>query len=55
MSANMLSMKTNDLGREIRRLRLEAGLALRGLGSALEVSAARLSDIEHNRRRKKAG
>ena len=44
-------MKTSDLGRETRRLRKEAGITLRGLAAALSVSAAHLSDIEHNRRR----
>jgi transcriptional regulator with XRE-family HTH domain len=44
-------MKPSDLGREIRRLRKEAGITLRGLAVTLEVSAAHLSDIEHNRRR----
>lgn len=47
----MKNLKTSDLGQEIRRLRKEAGLTLRGLGSVLEVSAAHLSDIEHSRRR----
>lgn len=44
-------MKTPDLGQEIRRLRRDAGITLRGLAAILEVSAAHLSDIEHNRRR----
>jgi transcriptional regulator with XRE-family HTH domain len=44
-------MKTPQLGQEIRRLRLEAGITLRRLAAKLEVSAAHLSDIEHNRRR----
>ncbi|OGS41115.1 MAG: hypothetical protein A2506_11880 [Elusimicrobia bacterium RIFOXYD12_FULL_66_9] len=44
-------MNPSDLGMEIRRLRKEAGLTLRGLAETLEVSAAHLSDIEHNRRR----
>lgn len=52
LSANMQNMKASeDLGEEIRRLRKEAGLTLRGLGATLGVSAAHLSDIEHNRRR----
>jgi transcriptional regulator with XRE-family HTH domain len=51
LSANIWDMKTSDLGSEIRRLRKEAGLTLRGLAAALTVSAAHLSDIEHNRRR----
>ncbi|MHB8078451.1 MAG: helix-turn-helix domain-containing protein [Candidatus Krumholzibacteriia bacterium] len=36
---------------EIRRLRLEAGITLRGLAGEVEVSAAHLSDVEHDRRR----
>jgi transcriptional regulator with XRE-family HTH domain len=51
MSANIRNMKTPDLGQELRRLRKEAGMTLRGLAATLEVSAAHLSDIEHNRRR----
>jgi len=39
------------LGEEIRRLRLHAGFTLRGLAADLDISAAHLSDIEHNRRR----
>jgi transcriptional regulator with XRE-family HTH domain len=39
------------LGQEIRRLRLESGLSLRGLGARIQASAAHLSDIEHDRRR----
>ncbi len=50
-SANMWNMKTADLGQELRRLRQEAGLTLRGLAATLGVSAAHLSDIEHNHRR----
>ena len=50
-SANMGNMKTPDLGQELRRLRQEAGLTLRGLAATLGISAAHLSDIEHNRRR----
>ncbi len=44
-------MTTLDLGQELRRLRKEAGITLRGLAATVEVSAAHLSDIEHNRRR----
>jgi transcriptional regulator with XRE-family HTH domain len=44
-------MKTLHLGQEVRRLRLESGLTLRGLAAKLGVSAAHLSDIEHDRRR----
>ena len=40
-----------SLSLEIRRLRERSGYSLRGLGSRLHVSAAHLSDIEHNRRR----
>jgi transcriptional regulator with XRE-family HTH domain len=47
----MRNMKTPDLGQELRRLRTEAGFTLRGLAATVEVSAAHLSDIEHNRRR----
>ena len=50
IAANMAYMNAT-LGEEIRRLRLEAGLTLRRLASDVEVSAAHLSDIEHNRRR----
>jgi len=38
-------------GSEIRKLRLQAGLTLRGLARRLEVSAAHLSDIERDHRR----
>src|SRR5438093_1493587 len=44
-------MHQTHLGEEIRRLRLLAGLTLRGLAADLGISAAHLSDIEHNRRR----
>ena len=44
-------MRPPHLGEEIRRLRLRAGFTLRGLAANLDVSAAHLSDIEHNRRR----
>jgi transcriptional regulator with XRE-family HTH domain len=44
-------MSGPHLGEEIRRLRLQAGFTLRGLAADLQVSAAHLSDIEHNRRR----
>jgi transcriptional regulator with XRE-family HTH domain len=47
----MVNMNPSTLGQEIQRLRKEAGITLRGLASILEVSAAHLSDIEHNRRR----
>jgi transcriptional regulator with XRE-family HTH domain len=44
-------MKTDTLGQEIRRLRNEADETLRGFAKAVDVSAAHLSDIEHDRRR----
>ncbi|HLQ67562.1 MAG TPA: helix-turn-helix transcriptional regulator [Candidatus Limnocylindrales bacterium] len=44
-------MNGPHLGEEIRRLRLSAGHTLRGLATDLDISAAHLSDIEHNRRR----
>src|SRR6185295_1239844 len=49
--ANIAYMNPPNLGEEIRRLRLRAGFTLRGLAAGLDVSAAHLSDIEHNRRR----
>jgi transcriptional regulator with XRE-family HTH domain len=42
---------SEDLGQELRRLRQEEGLTLRRLADAVGVSAAHLSDLEHNRRR----
>jgi len=47
----MANMVPPHLGEEIHRLRLRAGYTLRGLAADLDVSAAHLSDIEHNRRR----
>jgi transcriptional regulator with XRE-family HTH domain len=44
-------MSPPHLGEEIRRLRLLAAFTLRGLAADLDVSAAHMSDIEHNRRR----
>ncbi|HYJ34216.1 MAG TPA: helix-turn-helix domain-containing protein [Candidatus Binatia bacterium] len=44
-------MSTPYLGEEIRRLRLKADYTLRGLALDVGVSAAHMSDIEHNRRR----
>jgi transcriptional regulator with XRE-family HTH domain len=44
-------MQAPFLGQEIRRLRLQADMTLRGLAADLGISAAHLSDIEHNRRR----
>lgn len=44
-------MTTQHLGQEVRRRRLEAGITLRGFALKLGISAAHLSDIEHNRRR----
>ena len=49
--ANIAYMEAFNLGQEIRRLRLQAGITLRGLAAKVQVSAAHLSDIEHNRRR----
>jgi transcriptional regulator with XRE-family HTH domain len=39
------------LGQEIRRLRTEADYTLRKLAEKLDISAAYLSDLEHDRRR----
>lgn len=54
-SANIRDMRTTRseprLGPEIRRLRLKSGATLRGLAGRLGVSAAHMSDIEHDRRR----
>ena len=47
----MWNMALRTLGQEIRRLRQQARLTLRGLARAVRVSAAHLSDIEHDRRR----
>jgi transcriptional regulator with XRE-family HTH domain len=44
-------MSATSLSLEIRNLRELSGFSLRGLGARLGVSAAHLSDIEHNRRR----
>ena len=44
-------MSPIPLGQELRRLRLEAAIPLRGLAARVNVSAAHLSDIEHDRRR----
>lgn len=44
-------MTASLLGAEIRRLRLRSGVTLRGLAARLGISAAHLSDIEHDRRR----
>ena len=44
-------MSASTLSLEIRRLREQSGLTLRGLGAQVGVSASHLSDIEHNRRR----
>lgn len=51
LPAIIADMSTPYLGEEIRRLRLQAGYTLRGLAADLGVSAAHMSDIEHNRRR----
>jgi len=47
----MANMLPPHLGEEIRRLRLRAGFTLRGLAADVGISAAHMSDIEHNRRR----
>ncbi len=39
------------LGEELRRLRLQSDISLRGLAIQLGISAAHLSDVEHDRRR----
>jgi len=44
-------MNPDTLGQEIQRLRLRAGMTLRGLARRLDISAAHLSDIERDRRR----
>lgn len=44
-------MKPPTLGQEIRRLRLETETSLRAFAKKVSVSAAHLSDIEHDRRR----
>jgi len=51
LSAMLVDMTTQHLGQEIRRRRVAAGISLRGLAAKLGISAAHLSDIEHNRRR----
>jgi len=50
MLAYIAYMHASALGQEIRRLRLQAGVTLRGLAAKLLVSPAHLSDLEHNRR-----
>lgn len=40
----------NELGSEIRRLRLEADITLRKFAKTVSVTAAHMSDIEHGRR-----
>ncbi len=49
--AMMSDQKAETLGPEITRLRLKAGLTLRRLAELVDISAAYLSDIEHDRRR----
>lgn len=49
--AYIANMTPPHLGEEIRRFRLLAGYTLRRLAADVGVSAAHLSDIEHNRRR----
>jgi len=51
LQANVAYMTPPHLGEEIRRLRLRAGFTLRGLAADLDISAAHMSDVEHNRRR----
>lgn len=46
-----MAVPSSHLGQEVRRLRLRAGTTLRGFAAKLVISAAHLSDIEHNRRR----
>ncbi|MEX2181896.1 MAG: helix-turn-helix transcriptional regulator [Gemmatimonadaceae bacterium] len=43
-------MTKETLGQAIRRLRLQAGSGLRAFANKIEVSAAYLSDVEHDRR-----
>lgn len=43
--------KAQTLGAEITRLRMKAGLTLRRVAELVDISAAYLSDIEHDRRR----
>ena len=46
-----MSHEERSLGSEIRRLRFEVDVTLRSFAKKIGVSAAYLSDIEHNRRR----
>lgn len=43
-------VKKESLGQAIRRLRTKADYTLRGFAELIEISAAYLSDIEHDRR-----
>jgi transcriptional regulator with XRE-family HTH domain len=47
----MRNSDTTTLGDTIRRWRLKAGITLRKFAREVGISAAHLSDIEHNRRR----
>lgn len=50
-NAFMGDPKAQTLGAEITRLRMKAGLTLRRVAELVDISAAYLSDIEHDRRR----
>ena len=43
-------MAARKLGKRIRGLRLKAEISLRGLARRVKISAAHMSDIEHDRR-----
>lgn len=47
----MKDTPADSLGQEILRLRTLAGMTLRAFAEKIEVSAAYVSDIEHDRRR----
>jgi transcriptional regulator with XRE-family HTH domain len=48
--AYIAAVKKDSLGGAIRRLRTQADYTLRGFAELVEISAAYLSDIEHDRR-----
>lgn len=50
MSAYIAFVTKETLGQAIRRLRLQAGPGLRAFANQIGVSAAYLSDVEHDRR-----
>ncbi len=50
MLAYIAVVNTETLGQAIKRLRTEAGYTLRGFAEMVGISAAYLSDIEHDRR-----